>query len=68
MDTKTGDINQHVELEYHCAQNIQVYNNYVVLHLPAVRIGTEKYLYKERLPYNFGAATVRKGELVNTEE
>lgn len=67
VDTKTGEINQHVQLEYRYAQNIQVFNNEVFYIYRPFESAQKKYLYKERLPYDFGAATMREGELVETE-
>lgn len=67
VDTKTGEINQHVQLEYRYAQNIQVFNNEVFYIYRPFESAQKKYLYKERLPYDFGAASMREGELVEME-
>lgn len=64
VDTKTGEINQHVRLEHRYAQQIQVYNNEIYYVYRPFESAQKKYLYKQRLPYDFGAATTLKGDVV----
>lgn len=64
VDTKTGEINQHVRLEHRYAQQIQVYNNEIYYVYRPFESAQKKYLYKQRLPYDFGAAQTLKGDVV----
>ena len=64
VDTKTGDITEQVKLEYRYAHDIQVYNNHIYYIYRPFESPQKKYLYKERLPYSFGAAQIQEGELV----
>ena len=64
VDTKTGEINEQVELEYRYAHDIQVFNNHIYYIYRPFESPQKKYLYKERLPYSFGSARIQEGELV----
>lgn len=62
IDTETGEIKEQVKLEYRYAENIQVYNNQVYYIYRPFESIQKKYLYKERLPYDFGMAHVSLAE------
>lgn len=64
IDTESGEIIQQVKLEYRYAENIQVYNNQVFYIYRPFESIQKKYLYKERLPYDFGNASVFNGDVV----
>ncbi len=67
VDTKTGAINQHVRLEHRYAHDIQVFGNHVYYIYRPFESAQKKYLWKERLPYDFGSAKIQESELVNTD-
>ncbi len=64
VDTRTGEIEEQVQLEYRYAHHIQVFNNTIYYVYRPFESPQKKYLYKERLPYAFGAAKIQAGELV----
>lgn len=62
IDTKTGEINEQVKLEYRYAHNMAVHNNFVYYIYRPFESAQKKYLYKERLPYKFGKSETSVGE------
>jgi hypothetical protein len=62
VDTKNGSISKQVKLEYRYAQNIAVHNNTVYFIYRPFETPQKKYLYKERLPYDFGFGTTPEGD------
>ena len=58
IDTKTGDIKEQVKLEYRFVEKVAVSNNFIYYIYRPFESPQKKYLYKERLPYAFGAASV----------
>ena len=67
VDTKNGTISKQVKLEYRYAQNIAVHNNIVYYIYRPFESLQKKYLYKERLPYDFGIATTPTGDDLTNE-
>ncbi len=63
VDTKTGEINEQVKLKNRYAQEIQINGNYVYYIYRPYESAQKKFLYKERLPYDFGGAEVLKEEV-----
>lgn len=63
VDTKTGEINRQVKLEYRYAQGVQVFNNYAYYIYRPFESAQKKYLYKERLPYDFGGSVLVQGDI-----
>lgn len=68
VNTNTGEITEQVQLEYRYAHDIQVYNNHIYYIYRPFESPQKKYLYKERLPYDFGAAKMQNVELVESEK
>jgi len=62
IDNKNGSISKQVKLEYRYAQNIAVHNNSVYYIYRPFESPQKKYLYKERLPYDFGIAATPTGD------
>jgi len=65
IDTKTGEITEQVKLEYRFVEKVAISNNFIYYIYRPFESPQKKYLYKERLPYTFGAKTV--SELKNEE-
>ena len=68
VDTKTGEITEQVKLEYRYVDKVEVHNNFVYYIYREFESADKKTLYKERLPYKFGAGTVPSGDEVVLEE
>lgn len=64
VDTKTGEITEQVKLEYRYVDKVAVHNNFVYYIYRPFESMQKKYLYKERLPYEFGGASVPSGDVV----
>ena len=64
VNTDTGEITEQVKLEYRYAHDIQVFGNHIYYIYRPFESPQKKYLYKERLPYDFGNAKIQEGELV----
>lgn len=58
IDNKTGEINQQVRLSKRYAEHIKVDGNYLYYVYREFESVDKKHLWKERLPYEFGAGTV----------
>lgn len=58
VDTKTGEINQQVKLSKRYAEHIKIDGNYVYYVYRKFESIDKKHLWKERLPYDFGAGKV----------
>ena len=58
IDTKTGEISEQVKLEYRFVEKVAVSNNFIYYIYRPFESPQKKYLYKERLPYTFGAVNV----------
>lgn len=58
IDTKTGEINQQVKLDKRYAQHIAIDGNQVYYVYREFESVDKKHLWRERLPYDFGAGTV----------
>ncbi len=62
VDTDSGEITQHVKLEKRYVKKVAIHNNFVYyVHRP-FESAQKKYLWKERLPYDFGKAQVPYGD------
>ena len=64
VNTENGEINEQVKLEYRYAHSVQVHGNHVYYIYRPYESPQKKFLYKERLPYSFGTAKIKQGELV----
>ena len=62
VDTETGEINEQIMLEYRYAQNIAIHNNFIFYIYRPFESSQKKFLYKERLPYEFGEANTSIGK------
>ncbi len=58
IDTKTGQITQQVRLDKRYAEHVKVDGNYVFYVYREFESIDKKHLWKERLPYDFGAGMV----------
>jgi hypothetical protein len=67
IDTKTGEINEQIKLEYRYAQNIAIHNNFVYYIYRPFESTQKKYLYKEGLPYKFEKAKTSIGKSPSKE-
>jgi len=56
VDVKTGEINEKVKLHYKYVEKIRVHNNKVYYVYRPFESIQKRFLYKEKLPYNFTAA------------
>lgn len=68
IDVHTGEITEQVSLHHRYVNKVQVNNNEVYYTYRPFESIQKKYLYKERLPYDFGKAKVIPGELEAMEE
>jgi hypothetical protein len=66
IDTKTGEINEKVRMEFRYIDKISVHNNNVYYVYRPFESIQKRYLYKERLPYEFGASKVPYGMETST--
>jgi hypothetical protein len=64
VDTKTGEITEQVKLEYRYVDKVAIHDNFVYYIYRPFESIQKKYLYKERLPYEFGGASVPSGDVV----
>ncbi|MDG1427790.1 MAG: hypothetical protein P8P87_02815 [Crocinitomicaceae bacterium] len=64
VDTKTGEITEQVKLEFRYAKKFVVEGNFVYYIYRPFESTQKKFLYKERLPYDFGKASVPGGDEV----
>jgi len=64
IDTKTGEINEQIKLKNRYAHEIQINGNSVYYIYRPYESAQKKFLYKERLPYDFGGANVLKADVV----
>jgi hypothetical protein len=61
IDLKTGVITEKVKLEFRYIDKIAIHNNFVYYVYRPFESTQKKFLYKERLPYEFGQAKVPYG-------
>ena len=61
VDIKTGEINEKVKLHYKYVEKIRVYNNKVYYVYRPFESTQKRFLYKEKLPYNFKSSYVYYG-------
>jgi hypothetical protein len=57
----SGEINEQVRLAFRYAHHIQVHDNFVYYVYRPFESAQKKFLYKERLPYNFGPSEIPLG-------
>jgi len=67
VDLKSGEIMEKVQLEFKYVEKIAVHDNFVYYVYRPFESPQRKFLYKERLPYNFGTADVPQGRDTLTE-
>ncbi|MEY3238301.1 MAG: hypothetical protein RI883_2402, partial [Bacteroidota bacterium] len=67
IDPKTGEIKEQVRLEFRYVDKISVHDNFVYYVYRPFETAQKKFLYKERLPYNFGFAKVPYGTETSIE-
>lgn len=53
IDLVTGEIKERIQLEYQWVDKVMVYDNFVYYIYRPLESTQKKYLYKERLPYEF---------------
>ena len=56
IDVRTGEITEQVKLEYRFVEKVAIHNNMVYYIYRPFESPQKKYLYQERLPYDFGNA------------
>jgi len=61
LNVKTGGISEKVKLNFKYIEQIKVFNNEVFYTYRPFESTQKRYLYKERLPYNFGSAKLNQG-------
>lgn len=67
IDVKTGEITEKVKLEFRYIDKVAVHNNFVYYIYRPFESTQKKFLYKERLPYDFGQAKVPYGTETSIE-
>lgn len=67
IDLKTGEITEKVKLEFRYIDKIAIHNNFVYYVYRPFESTQKKFLYKERLPYDFGQAKVPYGTETSIE-
>ena len=67
IDTKTGEIKEKVKLEFRYIDKLEVHNNFVYYVYRPFESTQKKFLYKERLPYDFKKAAVLYGTETSME-
>jgi hypothetical protein len=58
VDVKTGEISEKVKLHYKYVEKIRVHNNKVFYIYRPFESIQKRFLYKEKLPYNFSPAAL----------
>jgi glutathione peroxidase-family protein len=56
VDFKTGEISEKVKLHYKYVEKIRVHNNKIFYIYRPFESIQKRFLYKEKLPYNFSPA------------
>lgn len=67
IDLKTGEIKEKVRLEFRYIEKIAIQNNFVYYIYRPFESTQKKFLYKERLPYNYGKSNVPYGNETSIE-
>lgn len=62
IDIKTGEVSEQVKLTNRYVGKIAIHNNFVYYVYRPFESVQKKYLYKERLPYDFGGAKMLDGD------
>ncbi len=68
VDLTNGQITEKVKLEFRYIDKVQVYNNYVYYVYRPFESVQKRFLYKERLPYDFGTSRVLEGDAPTIED
>ncbi len=68
VDLTSGQITEKVKLEFRYIDKVQVYNNHVYYVYRPFESVQKRFLYKERLPYEFGTSRVLEGDAPTIEE
>jgi hypothetical protein len=67
LNVETGEINEKVKLNFKYIDQIKVYNNDVYYIYRPFESTQKRFLYKERLPYNFGKAKLNQGTEISID-
>ncbi len=67
MDLKTGEVSEKVKLAFKYVDKVLVYNNSVYYIYRPFESAQKKFLYKERLPYQFEKAKIPQGKEILME-
>lgn len=62
INTNTGEVEEQVKLEYRYIDKVSIHNNFVYYVYRPFESVQKKFLYKERLPYEFGAGLTLTGD------
>ncbi len=68
VDLTSGQITEKVKLEFRYIDKVQVYNNHVYYVYRPFESVQKRFLYKERLPYEFGTSRVLEGDAPTVED
>jgi len=61
IDLSNGEISEKVKLSFRYVEKIRIHNNYIYYVYRPFESAQRKFLYRERLPYSFGASQVPQG-------
>lgn len=67
INTRTGEITEHVKLEFRYVDKVAVHGNFVYYIYRPFESIQKKFLYRERLPYEFGRAKVPDGDSLTSD-
>lgn len=67
VDVKTGHIQEKVKLNFRYVDKIRIHNNFVYYVYRPFESIQKKFLYKERLPYNFELQNVYQGTAISID-
>ena len=67
LNVETGEINEKVKLNFKYIDQIKAYNNEVYYIYRPFESTQKRFLYKERLPYNFGKAKLNQGTEISID-
>lgn len=67
VDTKTGEIAEKVRLEFRYIDKISIHNNFIYYVYRPYESVQKKFLYKERLPYDYEVSILPYGNEISNE-
>jgi hypothetical protein len=67
IDTKTGEIAEKVRLEFRYIDKISIHNNFIYYVYRPYESVQKKFLYKERLPYDYEVSKLPYGNEISNE-